>query len=208
MKCVRVKRLHVKIISVNSAISTMTGPTNCVVVWRKGVAVVVDPGGEGAKIARFLRRMKLTVGAYWLTHGHPDHVGGLPQLLEEFPAPVKYHKADSGWIKVSLPLLSLRRSEWFDPYGAIRKIVCGDIVAKVIMTPGHSHGSVCYWLDEAGVLLSGDTLMQGCVGATIYPGGDSAELANSLRKIFNRIPVDVKVLPGHGVCTMIGAEGC
>lgn len=199
--------LQIRIFKVNSAISRMTGSTNCIVVWRKDVAVVVDPGGDGSKLVRFLRRKKLTVGAYWLTHGHPDHVGGLSQLLEEFPAPVKYHRADSKWITVSLPILSLRMAQWFEPYGAVRKIACEDIVAKVIMTPGHSHGSVCYWLDEAGVLLSGDTLMQGCVGATIYPGGDSSMLANSLRKIFNRIPVDVEIIPGHGACTTIGAEG-
>lgn len=59
--------------------------TNCIVVCRGGAAVVIDPGGEGKKIARFLERKKLTVGEYWLTHGHPDHVGGLSELPDVFP---------------------------------------------------------------------------------------------------------------------------
>ena len=99
-----------------------------------------------------------------------------------------------------------RKSDWFIPFGNVRTLACGDVVAKVITTPGHSRGSVCYWFDEAGVLLSGDTLMRDCVGATGYPGGDSLKLEKSLRKIFNCIPVDAKVLPGHGACTTIGAE--
>lgn len=200
------KRLRFKVIPVELPISAFTEPTNCVVVWRNDTAVVVDPGGDAEKIVRFLQRRKLGVGSYWFTHAHPDHVGGLTHLLEAYPAPVRYHRADERWMKFGNPILRFRKSDWFIPFGNVRTLACGDVVAKVVTTPGHSRGSVCYWFDEAGVLLSGDTLMRDCVGATGYPGGDSLKLEKSLRKIFNCIPVDAKVLPGHGACTTIGAE--
>lgn len=66
--------IKIKKIPVKSFISGLTGETNCFVIWKKSLAVVVDPGGESEKISRFLRRNKLEVGAYWLTHAHPDHV--------------------------------------------------------------------------------------------------------------------------------------
>lgn len=200
------KRLRFKVIPVELPISAFTEPTNCVVVWRNDTAVVVDPGGGAEEIVQFLQCRKLRVGSYWFTHAHPDHVGGLAQLLETYPAPVRYHRADEGWMKFWNPILRFRKADCFCPFGNVRTLACGDIVAQVILTPGHSRGSVCYWFEEAGVLLSGDTLMQGCVGATGYPGGDSRKRDNSLRKIFNRIPANAKVLPGHGASTTIGAE--
>jgi len=181
--------------------------TNCIVIWRKNVAVVVDPGGEGEKIARFLKRKQLTVGAYWLTHAHPDHVNGLKELLEAFPAPVHYHDADSSWMKFSLPILGIRKKKCFKAFGNLREIFCGDIVARVILTPGHTPGGVCYWFDEAGVLISGDTLQSGgFVGNPHFPGGDEDALKASLSKIFLEIPDEAKVIAGHGETTTIGAE--
>jgi len=197
--------IEIKSIPVKSPLSLFTGATNSIVVWKNGSAVVVDPGGEAEKISRFLKRNKLVVGEYWLTHAHPDHVGGLSKLLEEFPATVRYHSADSLWMTVSFPR-SLFRKEWLRPFGAIRRIACGEIAAKVILTPGHSHGSVCYWFDELGVLLSGDTLMRGCEGATCFPGGDSDELKASIRKVFRKVPNDTKILPGHGRATVVADE--
>jgi len=197
---------QIRVLEVDSPISALTGTTNCVVMWRGKVAVVVDPGGEGERIVRFIRRNRLTVGEYWLTHGHPDHVGGLSELLEAFPAPVRYHQDDSWWVKLSLPILSRRNSDWFCPFGGIRKIACGDVCAKVIHTPGHTPGGVCFWLEKEGVLLTGDTLMRGCVGATIYPGGNKDKLENSHRRIFRKIPDNTKIIAGHGSSTTVGRE--
>ena len=176
--------------------------TNCIVIWRKNVAVVVDPGGEAAKIVRFLKRRKLTVGAYWLTHAHPDHTGGLPALLKELPAPVRYHCADSGCSKIFHPCLSLHKSKWFRPFGAIRKVSCDDIVAKVILTPGHTKGGVCYLLEDLGVLLTGDT----CAESETCFGGNEKDLRNSLRRVSRRVADEIKVVPGHGEITTIGGE--
>lgn len=198
--------VKVTIIPVESLISSVTDETNCVVIWKDGLAVVVDPGGEAEKIARFLRRNRLEVGAYWLTHAHPDHVGGLPELLDEFPAPVRYHRADSLWIRATLPIASIRKSEWFSPFCSIRRIACGGISAKVILTPGHTRGGVCYWFDQLGVLLTGDTLQRDGIGLTCYPGGNANELHLSLKRISRIVPPQTKVLPGHGGATTVGRE--
>ena len=204
---IQIKNIPVKssVLPLPVVFSALTNVTNSIVIWKNGSVVVVDPGGEGTKISRFLKRNKLKVGEYWLTHAHPDHVGGLSKLLDEFPAPVRYHSADSRWIKFSFPNSRIRK-EWFRPFGAIRRIACGEIAAKVILTPGHSRGGVCYWFDELGILLSGDTLMRGYVGATCFPGGNSDELNASLRKICRRVPGSTKIFPGHGSTTTVDAE--
>ena len=201
----QIKIIPVDFISPDSFISRRVmgfESTNCVVIWRKNVAVVVDPGGEAAKIVRFLKRRKLTVSAYWLTHAHPDHTGALPELLKEFPAPVRYHRADSRCRKIFHPCLSLRKSKWFRPFGGVRKIACGDIVAKVILTPGHTKGGVCYLLEDLGVLLSGDT----CAESETCFGGNEKDLRNSLRRVSCRVADEIKVVPGHGEITTIGRE--
>lgn len=201
----QIKIIPVDFISPDSFISRWVmefDSTNCIVIWRKDVAVVVDPGGEAAKIVRFLKLRKLTVGAYWLTHAHPDHTRALPELLKEFPAPVRYHCADSGCRKTSHPCLSIRKSKWFHPFGDIRKIACGDIVAKVILTPGHTKGGVCYLQEDLGVLLTGDT----CAESETCFGGNEKDLRNSLRRVSRRVADEIKVVPGHGEMTTIGRE--
>lgn len=198
--------LQFEVFSVDSAISSFTGPTNCILLWRKGKAVVVDPGGDGGRIVRFLKRKKLTVEAYWLTHAHPDHVDGLAELLDAYPAPIRYHHNDGNWMKLSCPLLYHRKRKLFQPFRGGTEIKSGDIFAKVIPAPGHTHGSVCYWLEKERVLITGDTVMNGCVGATIYPGGNADALKTSVRRILCRVPDDAVVLPGHGASTTIGKE--
>lgn len=200
------KGLQIKVIPVDSSISSFTGLTNCILLWRKGMAVVVDPGGDGGKTVRFLKRKKLTVESYWLTHAHPDHVDGLAELLDAYPAPIRYHHDDGGWMKLSCRLLYHRKREWFQPFRRCTEIKSGDIAAKVISAPGHTRGSVCYWLEKERVLITGDTIMNGCVGSTIYPEGNTDALRTSNRRIFRCVSEDAVVLPGHGASTTIGKE--
>ena len=74
---------------------------------------------------------------------------------------------------------------------------------KILHTPGHTRGSVCYYGD--GVLVSGDTLFAGSMGRTDLPGGSAAQMVQSLRRL-SALPEDVRVIPGHGEETTIGYE--
>jgi glyoxylase-like metal-dependent hydrolase (beta-lactamase superfamily II) len=83
----------------------------------------------------------------------------------------------------------------------------GKLEIKVITTPGHTQGSVCYFIQygRQSVLFSGDTLFAQSVGRTDLPGGDGVMLLDSLRKLAI-LPDDLPVLPGHGPSTTIGQE--
>ena len=73
--------------------------SNCHILYRpeSRVALVVDPGGDADRIIGFLRREKLQVAAYLVTHGHMDHIGALAKVCEQFPAPVGLKALDSAW---------------------------------------------------------------------------------------------------------------
>lgn len=200
-------KLQFKVLSVDSSVLIFSGfKTNCIVVWRDKKAVVVDPGGDAAKISRFLRQKGLKVGAYWLTHAHPDHVNGLSELLDEFPAPVRYHCADNLLLGVALPILLISEAKRFRPFEKIQTLKCDDIIAGVIHTPGHTGGSVCYWFPEEKVLLSGDTIGRGWIGRTIFPGGSLSSINDSIFKLHWMFQREIKVLPGHGRETVLGVK--
>lgn len=149
--------------------------TNCIILHNGSQAVVVDPGGESDKILWFLKKHHLSVSAYWLTHGHPDHVLGLSKILKINPAPVRYHTGDSKWLSLVIPVTKIRYNRQFSPFCRKPTLCDGGISAQVIRTPGHSNGSVCYWLKDIGILLAGDTVFKNETGATVIPGGSEAK---------------------------------
>jgi len=185
---------------------------NCYVVWaRSKKAIVIDPGAEAANILAVIEKNKLTVAAYLLTHGHMDHISALGDLHEAIPAPVGIHAADLEW--------AFDQGNQMPPfYGAPRRPseiarVLEDgqewtdtgLTCKVISTPGHTPGSVCFFLPEQNVLFSGDTLFAGSVGRTDLPGGNPRILSASLERI-SQMPDNTIVYPGHGPATEIACE--
>jgi len=184
---------------------------NCWLLWKEPAHVfIVDPGDEAEAIIAALAAKKLTPSAILLTHGHLDHLSALPGLVARFDVPVYLSEADAGWAFGPLNVIS--------PYTPVRTppprldtdlhdgrmIAAGTLRARVIPTPGHAPGCVCYAFDDEQVLVSGDTLFEDSIGRTDLPGADPQAMRLSLRRLME-LDDAFNVLPGHGAATTIGA---
>ena len=182
--------------------------TNCYAV-RAGTdadaraAVVIDPGDDGAELARVYSRC----AGILLTHTHWDHVGGVRALAESTGAPVYVSEAAAPALAApvtSVPGLTI------PGWSTVRHISGGETVAlagiefEVLDVPGHAPGHVSFFSD--GCLFSGDVLFAGSVGRVDIPGGDWETLLESIRLLTESYPPETTVYAGHGPSTTLGAE--
>ena len=182
---------------------------NCTLLWcaQTGRGVVVDPGGEVERIDAAIKTCKITVERILLTHGHFDHLGAVPGLVERFRVPVYIHPGDAGLYASPLNCMP----PWFSaveglPAPAVELPTAAGLSLTVLPTPGHTPGGVCYYFAAEKVVFSGDTLFAGSVGRTDFPGGNVADLMASIRTVLFRLPDDTRVLAGHNSPTTIGTE--
>ena len=185
-----------------------TYAANCIVVWKDDGCLIVDPGQDAADILAFLTERALTPKAILLTHGHFDHIGGIPGIIAKFPGlPVYAHPSDA-------PMFGHPMNQYPPDYPPIGKppslLDIRDaanefpgLEFEVLETPGHTPGSVC--LKFGSLLLSGDTLFAGSCGRTDFPGGSMAAMRRSLATLAE-LPPETEVVPGHGASTTIGQE--
>ncbi|HEX6476457.1 MAG TPA: MBL fold metallo-hydrolase [Acidimicrobiales bacterium] len=158
-----------------------------------GQAVLIDAANEHDRLLELCRR--LNVVKVLETHGHWDHIQAVP-AVREAGIDVGVTPDDSGMLP-SYDFL-LEDDSVFE---------VGRLRLKTIHTPGHTPGSMCFLLEGAPVLFSGDTLFPGGPGATSFPGGDFPTIIRSLEeRLFVPLAPDVLVLPGHGDDTTIGNE--
>jgi glyoxylase-like metal-dependent hydrolase (beta-lactamase superfamily II) len=178
-------------------------------------ALVVDPGDEPDRVLEVVRGNGLHVRAVIHTHAHIDHVMGTGGVVAETGAPPRLHEGDR-FLYENLPMqgmiLGLRPKEappLAEPLRDGEAIGFGRETARVVHTPGHTPGSVCFLLELAGhppLLLSGDTLFRGSIGRTDLWGGDFDTIMASLRDRVLPLEDDTRVIPGHGPETRIGSE--
>lgn len=187
--------------------------TNCYFLYREGQEelLFIDPADRGDYIYEALRDKGFQVAGILLTHGHFDHIWGAERLRELSGAKIYAPQAEEklcmdAELNVSRmagrdctiePDILLKDGEEFTIAG---------ICCKVIATPGHTGGSCCYYIEEAGFLLSGDTLFQESVGRTDFPTGSMSEIVRSIKERLFILPQDTKVYPGHGEQTDIAHE--
>lgn len=187
--------------------------TNCYFLYREGSGdvIFVDPGDRGADIYEALKKKGLQVAAILLTHGHFDHIWGAQKLRELSGAKIYALDAEKvvcqdAYVNVSA---QAGRKAVIDPDEWLtdgQELTFAGISLKVIATPGHTIGSCCYYVPEAGFLIAGDTLFAGSVGRTDLPTGSMGKLVRSIKEKLFLLPDETKVYPGHGEETSIGEE--
>jgi glyoxylase-like metal-dependent hydrolase (beta-lactamase superfamily II) len=174
-------------------------------------AAIIDPGGDAKNIYRWVLEKDLKVEYILLTHGHVDHIGGVEELRTLLgDVLVGIHAADAGMLTDARKNLSrnvgmnvvLKGADFLLQDG--QELIIGNKKLKVISTPGHSPGSVCFLSDEG--LFSGDTLFAGSIGRTDFPGGSIDLLLKGVEKKLLILPDETRVFPGHMGETNIGAE--
>lgn len=185
--------------------------TNCYVITttESDKAVIIDAGGGYAAVSVYLNKNEKKAVAVLCTHGHFDHIKDAKRWQNE-GAPVYAHKEDEDLISGEKPIMEGMTFpiDFFTPDKFVKDgetlRFCENMEFRVIHTPGHTKGGVCYVLNGKYV-FSGDTLFFHSYGRTDFYGGDFESLSSSVNKILS-IEGDMIVYPGHGESTTLKEE--
>ncbi len=210
-----------------------TGPwnTNCYLIYDTDSreAAIVDAGVSVDSLTACIKKKNLKLKYIFLTHGHQDHIAGVPGLLKQFPEAklciskeeYKDMKAYSKWREIFTPGMV---NEWvkhkaivdlmnFD-YKQIaepdifteedREYKLGELTVKALKNPGHSRGSVCYYVKNA--VFCGDLITYSAAGYLDYRFGSVEGLTKSIRRLYKLFPDETVIYSGHGKASTIGYE--
>lgn len=179
-------------------------------------AIIIDPGcyfsAEQETLKNFIKDTQLAPVRLLNTHCHLDHVFGNKWVHETWGLELTIHPGEEEMLK----LAPLSGENWGLPFqnysGPLHflnegdEVVLGEDLLQVILAPGHSPASICFYCAKQSFLIGGDVLFRESIGRTDLPGGDYATLLKSIREQLFVLPDDTKVYPGHGLTTTIGYE--
>jgi hydroxyacylglutathione hydrolase len=179
-------------------------------------AFIIDPGcyftAEEEELLKFLSEHQLKPVKLINTHCHLDHVFGNNWAHKTFGLELHLHPLEEkllGFAPASGQMWGLNFQNYSGPLHFINDgdiLELGDDKLEVILTPGHSPGSLCFYSGEQHFIIGGDVLFYESIGRTDLPGGDHATLLKSIRERLFVLPGDTEVFPGHGPSTTIGHE--
>lgn len=188
--------------------------TNCYMIINEDVkrCIIVDPADQPEAIGAMIDKCGCNPSAILLTHGHYDHITAADEIRTKYNIKIYAgeHEKDvllqpdknlSG--VMGRRQVSLKADVWLRDG---EELELAGIKIKVLHTPGHTEGGVCYYVEEACALFSGDTLFAESVGRTDFPTGSMGKLINGIKNKLLPLPEDTAVYPGHGDATTIAYE--
>ncbi|MBE6089034.1 MAG: MBL fold metallo-hydrolase [Clostridium beijerinckii] len=178
---------------------------NCYLIMDEGTKelAIIDPGGQPNLIEKEISKLDGKPKLILLTHGHMDHVGAVIELMNKLNIPFYINENEEQYMKNdefvfgSLPKASKYLKEG-------DTVSLGNNIIKVIETAGHTAGGICFLVNDE--LFTGDTLFQGSIGRSDFPGGNGAQLIKNIKEKLLPLGDSVKVYPGHGPASTIGYE--
>lgn len=192
---------------------------NCYVVSDETKeAIVIDDGAlydkEHQVLDDYVKDEGLRLTRMINTHGHFDHTLGCFHIFSKYGIKPEFHHDDVAlYENLSLQIqyiIGQNLPAQIAPLGNTLKegnIICfGNTKLKVIETPGHTPGGICFYSENDGVLFSGDSLFELSIGRTDFPGGNYNDLVHNLKTKILTLPESACVYPGHGATTTIGRE--
>ena len=171
---------------------------------------LVDPGGMNPNIDKYIEEKGYEIEYIILTHGHGDHICGVPYYMDKYKAKLVGHKGDNYLFfdeKENLSKQFVGKSITFTPDIYVEDmdvLKVGNMEILVIHTPGHTPGGICLLIGN--ILFSGDTLFADSIGRTDFKNGSFPQLEKSIKSKLYTLPDDTHVLPGHMGQTSIGHE--
>ncbi|RFU66786.1 MBL fold metallo-hydrolase [Peribacillus saganii] len=186
--------------------------TNCYILSNEtGECIIFDPGEEASRLIQYIHTKKYKPLAVLLTHAHFDHIGALDEVRGKFNIPAYIHSNEAKWLADPAlngsglfrmePLMRMRPAEHI--LKDEKELEIGGFSFKLLFTPGHSPGSVSYYVEEDGYIFSGDVLFKDSIGRTDLPGGNHNQLIKSIHSQLLTLPENTIVMPGHGPVTTL-----
>lgn len=173
-------------------------------------AAVIDPGDNSGDILKIIKENNLHLRYIINTHTHFDHIGAIAEIKKATGAEFLIHEGEMHILR-TLPSQRLIFGVEIDPPPAPDRflkdndeIKLGNLLLKILYTPGHSPGGICIHAD--GMVFTGDTLFAGSIGRTDLPGGDYNTLITAIKEKLLPLGDETVVLPGHGPRSTIKDE--
>lgn len=187
--------------------------TNCYILYNENKdCLIFDPGSQGPELITYIQKEGFNPMGIFLTHAHFDHIGAVSDVRNEWNIPVYIHEVEGDWLtddtlngskRFGTSIIAKAADHLIKHEG---DLTIGPFSLKLYHTPGHSPGSISYYVEKSNIIIAGDTLFYSSIGRTDLQGGSHRQLLSSIRNKLLTLPDETEVLPGHGPVTTIQRE--